>query len=133
MPTRRMKRSQAKQYLRTSRCVNPGDPGCGPKLRLRGDRWTKKDQKEQEEYAEMKRIGRMPSVVKREYMRESPKSSGKPSGYNKMEKMYEKENLASRENVAKKGTKLKKAKAAYGKLTKAKSGKKVSTTTKRKK
>lgn len=109
MPTRRMNRSQARQYTRSTRCISPGDPGCGPKLKLRGDRWTKRDQRELDEYAEKKAIQRLPSIAKREYIREKPTAPGKPSGYKKQESMWEKENVSSGQKMAKKGVNIKKA------------------------
>ena len=103
---RGMKKSQSRKYMSSARCVNPGDPGCGPRG---GGRWTKRDQKEQDEYGEMKRkerfgksLGELPQIVKRRVIESSSKepvpSYRKPASF-ELEKKTEYQ--------AKRGAKLK--------------------------
>lgn len=109
MPTRRMSRSQSRKYLSSTRCINPGDPGCGP--RARAERWTKRDQRELDEYSKMKekerfgkKIGELPQIAKRRVIGEGKEpgpSYQKPAS-------FELEKKTS--STAKRGSKVKKAK-----------------------
>jgi hypothetical protein len=116
-----MKKSQSRKYLSTTRCVNPGDPGCGPRG---GGRWTKRDQKEQEEYAEMKRkerfgksLGELPQIVKRRVIgadEESPRTSPRKGG-SKYQSPASFELEKRTESQARRGSKVKKAKGGIKK------------------
>ncbi len=127
MPTRRMSRSLSKKYLSTTRCINPGDPGCGRsrKSGIKSDRQLRKEQnertKELEQRLKEKEIMRN-GIVKRQYMMEN-ESSGRPGKRRGItdDKMWKGENVAGGQGSAKKGTKLK----AVKRLTKAQGGAKT--------
>jgi len=132
MPTRRMSRSQSRQYTRSTRCISPNDPGCG-RSRRSGIKSNRQIRKEQDEISrrvdeQLREKALMKNgIVKREYLREDDDRPGTPSGYDRQKKMWKGENVAAGENQAKRGTKLKgmvkaktgtKAKAKYGAVAK---------------
>jgi hypothetical protein len=71
MPTRRMSRSLSNKYLSATRCINPGDPGCGRGPKVKSNRQLRKEQEEAsrrvDEYLKEKEI-MTNGIVKREYI-----------------------------------------------------------------
>jgi len=143
-----MSRSLRRKYMNPMRCKSPNDPGCGARRAekrairesKRADKQADKESRRQERQDKRTRgtqsIGDYPKIVKREYIMEN-ESSGRPGKRRTMadDKIWKGENIGKGDwtKTGKKGVKVNKTKAAYGKLTKAKSGKKVSATTKKKK
>ena len=110
---RGMNRSLSRKYLSTTRCINPGDPGCG---RMRAERWTKRDQrkldKETEEWDKArfrKKIGELPPIAKRRVIGsdEEPSGASPKKGGPTYQSPASFELEKRTENQAKRGAKLK--------------------------
>lgn len=128
-----MSRRLRKQYTSSTRCINPGDPGCGGRgPKAKSNRQLRKEQDEisrrVDAYLERKkrmeegakRLGEKPSIVKREYI-EGIDVGGDP--HTQLKKPWTKKVLGenatyNRDINAKKGTKVKVAK----RLVKAQKG-----------
>jgi hypothetical protein len=112
MPTRRMSRSLSNKYLSATRCINPGDPGCGRGPKVKSNRQVRKEQEEAsrrvDEYLKEKEIMRN-GIVKREYIEGIDLGVGPHNrNYNRHKtKKVLREYSPSNEDSAKKGTKLK--------------------------
>lgn len=136
MPTRRMSKSLSKQYTSSTRCINPGDPGCGGRgPKVKSNRQLRKEQDEVsrrvDAYLERKkrmeegakRLGEKPSIVKREYIKGIDLGPGPNSQYKRYEKVLGESDRSNDGISAKKGTKVKAlkrpAKAQKGVKTKS--------------
>jgi hypothetical protein len=104
---RSMGKSESKKALGVFGCKSPGDcPGGGRKA----SKWSKRDQREQETYSQMKdreRFGKgtaeLPKLLIRKQVRED---EGGRKTYDKQGTKTWKEDLGSETNVAKRGKKI---------------------------
>jgi hypothetical protein len=108
-----MSRKLRKQYTSSTRCINPGDPGCGRsrKSGIKSDRQLRKEQNErtkelEQRLAQKRALEKKPSIVKREYYEGMDVGPGANSQFRRPKKIL-KASPSSREVSAKKGTKLK--------------------------
>jgi hypothetical protein len=120
-----MSRKLRKQYTSSTRCINPGDPGCGRGPKVKSNRTVRREQDElskrvDERLAQKRALEKKPSIVKREYYEGMDVGPGANSQFRRPKKIL-KASPSSREVSAKKGTKLK----AVKRVTKAQGGAKT--------
>lgn len=120
---RGMSRKLRKQYTSSTRCINPGDPGCGRSRRsgVKSNRQVRREQEELsrrvDEQLREKEIMRN-GIVKREYIKGIDLGPGPNSQYKRYKKVLGESDRSNDGISAKKGTKVKVAK----RLVKAQKG-----------